>query len=235
MASLIGKALAKRTLKDAAQKNINSSNPFEEQIPVYDKNGRETGKTKTRKRGFPTGLSQNDLKILKKVRKRAYRLDMSLFNCCGIRFGWSSVIGIIPVIGDFIDCFMALMVVKTCQKIDGGLPATLRARMMFNIVLDFGLGLIPLLGDIADAVFRANTRNAWLLEMYLTKKMEAERVGHVSDPELGTLNVPPGPGTALGQGTQHTTNPHDGGQQQQGVIVNQPEPARVHARQQPAT
>jgi len=128
---------------------------------------------------------------------------------------------------------MALMVVKTCQKIDGGLPATLRARMMFNIVLDFGLGLIPLLGDIADAVFRANTRNAWLLEMYLTKKMEAERVGHVSDPELGTLNVPPGPGTALGQGTQHTTNPHDGGQQQQGVIVNQPEPARVHARQQP--
>jgi hypothetical protein len=62
-----------------------------------DRNGHETGKTKTRKRGFPEGLTNNDLKILKKVRKRAYRLDMSLFNCCGIRFGWSSVIGFLPV------------------------------------------------------------------------------------------------------------------------------------------
>lgn len=126
---------------------------------------------------------------------------------------------------------MALMVVKTCQKIDGGLPATLRARMMFNIALDFGLGLIPLLGDIADAVFRANTRNAWLLEMYLTKKMEAERVGHVSDPELGKINVPTHPGAIQPAGKQQAANPHSG--QQQGVIMNQPEPARVHARPQP--
>jgi hypothetical protein len=226
MASLIGKALAKRTLKDAAQKNINSSNPFEEEVPVYDRNGQPTGKTKTRKRGFPTGLTPNDTSILKKVRRRAYRLDMSLFNCCGIRFGWSAVIGIIPVIGDFIDAFLALMLVKSCQKVDGGLPATLRARMIFNIALDFGLGLIPLLGDVADAVFRANTRNAWLLEMYLTKKSEAERIGHVSDPELGKLNVPSHPGTK--PPAYHT----DGNQQ--GVIMpNQPEPARTHARTEP--
>lgn len=66
-------------------------------MPVYDKHGRTTGKTKTRKRGIPTGLSPNDTKILKKVRRRAYRLDMSLFNCCGIRFGWSSLVAIIPV------------------------------------------------------------------------------------------------------------------------------------------
>lgn len=130
-------------------------------------------------------------------------------------------------IGDFIDCFMALMLVKSAQKIDGGLPATLKARMMFNVMLDFGLGLIPILGDIADAVFRANTRNAWLLEMYLTKKMEAERVGHVSDPELGTLTVPPG--------KQQTGNHYQAIQQEghQQHRVLQPEPARVHARPEP--
>jgi hypothetical protein len=126
---------------------------------------------------------------------------------------------------------MALMVVKTCQKIDGGLPQTLRARMMFNIVLDFGLGLVPLLGDVADAIFRANTRNAWLLEMYLTKKMEAERVGHVSDPELGKLNVPTQPGASQYAANQHKAIQYDG--QQQGVIMNEPEPARVHAKSQP--
>ncbi|KAB5570785.1 PH domain-containing protein [Coniochaeta sp. 2T2.1] len=233
MASLIGKALAKRTLKDAAQKNINTSNPFEERVEI------SPGKFKTKKRGIPDGLSPNDQKVLKKVRRRAYRLDMSLFNCCGIRFGWSSVIGIIPVLGDILDCFLALMVVKSCQKIDGGLPATLRARMMFNVALDFGLGLIPLLGDVADAVFRANTRNAWLLETYLLKKMEAERVGHVSDPELGKLTVPPGPGTGskpwYQRGLSYKHKEEGQGQRQQGVVMTQPEPARVHERSQPAT
>lgn len=100
---------------------------------------------------------------------------MSLFNCCGIRFGWSSVIGIIPAIGDVIDALMAVMVMRHANKIDGGLPAALKSRMMLNIMLDFAVGLIPFLGDLADAVFRANTRNAWLLEEYLIKKAEEER------------------------------------------------------------
>ena len=100
---------------------------------------------------------------------------MSLFNCCGIRFGWSSVIGIIPAIGDVIDALLAVMVMRHASKIDGGLPAALKSRMMLNIMLDFAVGLIPFLGDLADAVFRANTRNAWLLEEYLIKKGEEER------------------------------------------------------------
>jgi hypothetical protein len=49
------------------------------------------------KRRLPDGLSDHDRNILKRVRRRAYHLDMSLFNCCGIRAGWSSVVGIIPV------------------------------------------------------------------------------------------------------------------------------------------
>jgi hypothetical protein len=75
-----------------------------------------------------------------------------------------------------------------------------------------------------------------LLEMYLTKKMEAERTGHVSDPELGTLTVPPGPGTGTTDrpGSQSKTNAFAGQHQaQQGGILNQPEPARVHARGEP--
>lgn len=47
--------------------------------------------------------------------------------------------------------------------------------MYFNILLDFGIGLVPFVGDVADAIFRANTRNAWLLEEYLIQKAEAEQ------------------------------------------------------------
>ncbi len=46
--------------------------------------------------------------------------------------------------------------------------------MLLNIVLDFALGLVPFLGDLADAVFRANSQNAWILEEYLVKKAEEE-------------------------------------------------------------
>lgn len=112
---------------------------------------------------------------------------MSLFNCCGIRFGWSSVLGIVPgyVItchphqtfadflhraGDVVDAFMALMVYRTCTQVEGGLPANVKSKMMFNIVLDFCIGLVPFLGDLADAVFKANTRNAAELEDHLRRK-----------------------------------------------------------------
>ncbi|KAH8882110.1 hypothetical protein GQ53DRAFT_612212, partial [Thozetella sp. PMI_491] len=172
--------LVKKTLKESAKKSINSSNPLEEYVEVYNKDGRPTGKLKKQRRGMPRGLSLNDAIILQKVRMYAYRLDMSLFNCCGIRFGWSSVAGLIPVIGDFIDAFLALMVIRLCRGIDGGLPRMLQARMVFNVAFDFGIGLIPLLGDLFDAMFRANTQNAWLLEAYLQKKAEAERREQVS-------------------------------------------------------
>lgn len=62
------------------------------------------------------------------------------------------------------------MVLRTCQQIEGGLPADVQAKMMFNIALDFGIGLVPFLGDIADALFRANTRNAVELERHLRAK-----------------------------------------------------------------
>jgi hypothetical protein len=65
---------------------------------------------------------------------------------------------------------MAIMVLHTCQQIDGGLPANVQSKMYFNIALDFGIGLVPFLGDIADAVFRANTRNAVELERHLRAK-----------------------------------------------------------------
>lgn len=65
---------------------------------------------------------------------------------------------------------MALMVLRTCGQVEGGLPASVRSKMVFNIILDFVVGLVPFIGDLADAVFRANTRNAIELETYLREK-----------------------------------------------------------------
>lgn len=63
-----------------------------------------------------------------------------------------------------------MMVVRTCRNIDGGLPSHLWMYMMLNVVVDFLIGLVPFLGDIADALFKCNTRNAILLEKHLREK-----------------------------------------------------------------
>jgi hypothetical protein len=59
-------------------------------------NGKPSGKLKKRKKALPPGITDKDGKVLTKVKRRAYRLDMSLFSIMGIRFGWGSVIGLIP-------------------------------------------------------------------------------------------------------------------------------------------
>ena len=53
-------------------------------------------------------------------------------------------------VGDIIDAIMAIMVVKTCQEIEGGLPSKVTMKMYSNIILDFGIGLVPLVGDMTD-------------------------------------------------------------------------------------
>lgn len=69
---------------------------------------------------------------------------------------------------------MAFMVYRTCCQVEGGLPTNVRIQMLINIILDFLVGLVPFLGDLADAVFRANTRNAALLEEHLRQKGKKE-------------------------------------------------------------
>src|SRR5208282_3845948 len=42
--------------------------------------------------------------------------------------------------------------------------------MYMNLMIDFGVGLVPVLGDLADAWFKCNTRNNILLERFLRER-----------------------------------------------------------------
>lgn len=56
------------------------------------------------------------------------------------------------------------------QKVEGGLPPQLVRKMRKRIFIDGALGLIPVLGDLADMVYRCNTMNVRTFEKYLLKK-----------------------------------------------------------------
>jgi Domain of unknown function (DUF4112) len=101
---------------------------------------------------------------------------MALFEFMGIRFGWSSVIGLIPELGDVIDMLMALSLMRTAGKIEGGLPSSVKLKMLLYIILDFVIGLVPFLGDLLDASIKANTWNCRLLEQHLDKKYRPRQI-----------------------------------------------------------
>jgi hypothetical protein len=94
-------------------------------------------------------------------------------------------------IGDFADFLMAFALIKTASGVDGGLPKRLYGMMFTNILIDLAVGFVPFVGDLADMLYRANTRNAWLLDAYLTEKARALREGAVQDPDDGSkVRVP---------------------------------------------
>ncbi|KAI9783840.1 MAG: hypothetical protein M1835_003724 [Candelina submexicana] len=167
---MAAKFVAKKILGENAANRFGGEDPYFEEVPATRLDGRPTRKTKKRPKALPPGISEHDARVLTKVKRRAYKLDNSLFNFCGIRFGWSSVIGLVPAIGDVLDSFMAVMVINTCKKIDGGLPMNVQRTMYINLIVDFVVGLVPFLGDLADAVFRCNTKNAVVLEKHLREK-----------------------------------------------------------------
>ncbi|KAJ5101821.1 Protein of unknown function DUF4112 [Penicillium alfredii] len=170
MSGALWSLVGKRVLAESARNHFGTEDPYFEEIPA-SRIGRAFGKkTQKRRKAIPPGLSEKDAKILTQVKRRAWRLDYCLFNLCGIRFGWGSVIGLVPFIGDVGDAAFAMMVVRNCEEIDGGLPAHLRMKMVINVIIDFIIGLVPFLGDLADAVYKCNTRNAVILEHHLRSK-----------------------------------------------------------------
>jgi len=175
MTAAIGKYAAKKMLNGQLKKYAKKE-PAGEYDPFYEYRTDSRGRKKKFKKQIPAYIPPHDADILASVRKRAYYLDMSLFTFMGVRFGWSSVIGLIPAIGDALDMLMALSVYMECRKVEGGLDAGTKMKMKIWIIVDFLIGLVPFVGDLLDASFKANTQNVRLLEIALDKKYKPSQL-----------------------------------------------------------
>jgi len=79
-------------------------------------------------------------------------------------------------VGDVLDFLLALMLVRFCDTVEPKLPSAVKFAMFRNLAFDFALGLVPLLGDIVDAVYKSNTKNVVLLEEELVRRAEKRQV-----------------------------------------------------------
>lgn len=83
------------------------------------------------------------------------------FSIGGIRFGFEPLVGLIPGIGDLIGLLVSLYLVWIAVM--AGLPEEKISKMLGNIVLDFLVGLVPVVGDFGDFAIKANTKNLKIL------------------------------------------------------------------------
>ncbi|TFK50228.1 hypothetical protein OE88DRAFT_1611224, partial [Heliocybe sulcata] len=164
--------------KKLFQKHLEQYQPSD---PLYEYYTNDRGKQKKRKRALPLGLTDRDQRVLKSVQRRAHYLDKG-FRICGMRFGWTFVIGIIPGAGDIADAVLNyVLVVRKARQAE--IPDWLLTRMLMNNAASMGMGFVPIAGDICLAAFKANSRNAALLEEFLRirgdefLKLKAEREG----------------------------------------------------------
>jgi hypothetical protein len=116
---------------------------------------------------------------LKLARQFAESMD-SQFNILGIKFGWDSLIGFVPGLGDAVSVGLSFYLLWVSYKMR--VPADVRNKILSNIILDAAIGAVPLLGDVIDLFFKANMRNLALLEKYSQSLTANER--RVLDGEL---------------------------------------------------
>ena len=91
----------------------------------------------------------------------------------GYRFGLDALIGLVPGIGDAVGAIFSTFIVFQAARM-GASRSTL-TRMMGNVALDTIVGEIPLLGDLFDVGWKANTKNLALLEAHLQQPAATRR------------------------------------------------------------
>lgn len=87
------------------------------------------------------------------------------FKFAGFRFGLDPILGLIPFAGGVVTGFLSLYIVWIA--IGMKLPADKIAMMMGNVAFDFLLHFIPVLGQLTDFVFKANSKNMEILKKYV--------------------------------------------------------------------
>ncbi|MFD1512317.1 DUF4112 domain-containing protein [Halomarina rubra] len=103
------------------------------------------------------------------------------------RVGLDSIVGVLPVAGDAVTAVASSYIVLEAARL--GAPKATVARMTVNVVVDFLFGAIPLLGDLFDAVFKANQKNVALLEAHLGEETVMEAVADEDEDEATTVEI----------------------------------------------
>lgn len=89
------------------------------------------------------------------------------------RFGLDALFGLVPGLGDVVGGVIAVYALHVARQLRA--PGVIQLHMLSNIAIDATVGTIPIIGDLFDFVFKAQTRNLALLDNWLQTPHEATK------------------------------------------------------------
>lgn len=124
----------------------------------------------------PRPLTPDEGTRLDRLRTVARVMDTAI-GVPGTRFriGLDPLIGLVPGVGDTVGAAVSAWTIVEAARL--GAPKPLLLRMAANVGVEMLVGTIPLLGDLFDAGWKANTRNLRLLELQVDRPVAARRAG----------------------------------------------------------
>lgn len=118
--------------------------------------------------GFSASAGPSRAEALVRLERLARFLDTAIaIPGTRIRFGADTLVGLVPGVGDAITTLASAYLIYEAHRL--GVPKHLLARMIGNVAFDAFIGAVPVLGDVADVFWRANTRNMRLLREHLSR------------------------------------------------------------------
>ena len=105
--------------------------------------------------------------------------DMFRVPVLGSRFGLDPLLGLIPGLGDTITSLVSVYILVAAVRYR--VPKVTLLRMGVNIGIDYVVGSLPVVGDVADAWWKSNRMNLNLLRKRATVSAAEARSGRVSD------------------------------------------------------
>lgn len=112
-------------------------------------------------------------KHLKTARILAKLLD-NQFSFLGIKFGLDPIIDLIPGFGDILGAVLSFYIIWIGAQLE--MPPKKIFRMILNVIIDFLLGLPPVIGPIADLFYKSNQMNLKIIEDFHNNIFEGEIV-----------------------------------------------------------
>jgi len=105
--------------------------------------------------------------------------DMFRVPILGSRVGLDPLLGLIPGLGDTVTSLVSFYILVAAVRYRVSKITLL--RMGVNIAIDYVVGSLPVVGDVADAWWKSNRMNLDLLRKRATVSAADARSGRVSD------------------------------------------------------
>jgi hypothetical protein len=120
--------------------------------------------------GKGTGRDPKRERALRELNRLRFitRLFDDYFRVPGTRigFGLDALLGLIPGVGDIVAAVVGVYALRVARSFNA--PNVIQMHMLVNIALDASIGSIPIIGDVFDFFYRAQSRNLALIEDWVS-------------------------------------------------------------------